>query len=73
MNDLEGVITCHRQNLCVDFGSGQVPSSSTPFPDYMDTANQQTLQQQQSATHVLASSDTKNNHWQATLRGIRLY
>ena len=60
------------QNLGVDFGSGQIPSSSTPFLDHMDAANQQTLQLQQSATHALASSDT-NNHQQATLRGILLY
>jgi hypothetical protein len=57
-----------RQNVGVDFGSGQTTSSSTPFPDHMDAANQQTLQQQQPATHVLASPDANNNN-QATLHG----
>jgi len=34
-----------QQNLGVDFGSGQMPSSSAPFPDYMVAANywQQTM------------------------------
>jgi hypothetical protein len=50
----------------VVFNSGYTPDSSTPFPDHMDAANQQTQQQQQPTTHVLASSDANNN--QATLR-----
>ena len=51
----------------MDFGSGQTPNSSTPFPAYMYAVNQQTQQQQQpaSVTHVLALSEA-NNH-QATL------
>ena len=58
----EGAFTSDR----VDFDSGQTPSSSTPFPDQMNVTNQQTQQQQHPATHVLASSDAKND--QATLR-----
>jgi len=50
----------------LNFGSGQMPGFSTPFPVHMDAANQQTQQQQHPATHVLASSDANNN--QAALR-----
>ena len=52
-----------QQNLGMDFGSGQTPSFSTFFPDYMDVdaANQQTHQHQHPATHALASSDATNN------------
>ena len=47
----------------VDFGSasGQSPSASTPFPDHIVSANQQTQQQQHPTTHVLASYDADNN------------
>ena len=44
-----------RQNLGVDFGSGQTPSTSR-----VDAANQQT-QQQQSLSNVLALSDANIN------------
>ena len=44
-----------RQNLGVDFGSGQTPSTYR-----VDAANQQT-QQQQSLTNVFASSDANIN------------
>ena len=42
---------------------------TTPDSDRMDTANQETQQQQHPATHVLASSDVNNN--QATHRDSR--
>ena len=49
----------------VDFSLGH----TTPDSDRIDTANQETQQQQHPATHVLASSDVNNN--QATHRDSR--